>query len=99
MLPCGRQRARHDGGTLLCVIIQESVMYEEPYKWVEAVGNRRQYLDEQFIHGTPVLALPYVPGFWLLTVTKGRRNQKKIYDGLALGGMGHPADLEKLRSR
>ena len=23
-------------------------MYEEPYKWVEAVGNRRQYLDEQF---------------------------------------------------
>lgn len=26
-------------------------MYEEPYKWVEAVGNRRTYLDEQFREG------------------------------------------------
>ena len=34
-------------------------MYEEPYKWVEAVGNRRQYLDEQFKQGSPVVALAY----------------------------------------
>ena len=72
-------------------------MYEEPYKWVEAVGNRRQYLDEQFKLGSPVVALAYDAGILLLTVSKGTPKLYEIYDRLALGGMGHPADLEKLR--
>ncbi len=72
-------------------------MYEEPYKWVEAVGNRRQYLDEQFKQGSPVVALTYDSGILLLTVSKGTPKLYEIYDRLALGGMGHPADLEKLR--
>jgi proteasome alpha subunit len=72
-------------------------MYEEPYKWVEAVGNRRQYLDEQFKQGSPVVALAYENGIMLLTVSKGTPKLYEIYDRLALGGMGHPADLEKLR--
>lgn len=72
-------------------------MYEEPYKWVEAVGNRRQYLDEQFKQCSPVVALAYDAGILLLTVSKGTPKLYEIYDRLALGGMGHPADLEKLR--
>ncbi|HEU4684390.1 MAG TPA: hypothetical protein VFS39_07800 [Nitrospira sp.] len=72
-------------------------MYEEPYKWVEAVGNRRQYLDEQFKQGSPVVAVSYDAGIVLLTVSKGTPKLYEIYDRLALGGMGHPADLEKLR--
>lgn len=72
-------------------------MYEEPYRWVEAVGNRRQYLDEQFKQGSPVVALAYETGIVLLTVSKGTPKLYEIYDRLALGGMGHPADLEKLR--
>jgi len=72
-------------------------MYEEPYKWVEAVGNRRQYLDEQFKEGSPVIALTYDAGLLLLTVSKGTPKLYEIYDRLALGGMGHPADLERLR--
>lgn len=72
-------------------------MYEEPYKWVEAVDNRRQYLDEQFRQGSPVVAVPYESGILLLTVSKGTPKLYEIYDRLALGGMGHPADLEKLR--
>src|SRR6476660_7150449 len=72
-------------------------MYEEPYKWVEAVGNRRQYLDEQFKQGSPVVALAYEAGIVLLTVSKGTPKLYEVYDRLALGGMGHPADLEKLR--
>jgi proteasome alpha subunit len=72
-------------------------MYEEPYKWVEAVGNRRQYLDEQFKQGSPVVALAYDSGILLLTVSKGTPKLYEIYDRLVLGGMGHPADLEKLR--
>jgi proteasome alpha subunit len=72
-------------------------MYEEPYRWVEAVGNRRQYLDEQFKQGSPVVAVAYATGIVLLTVSKGTPKLYEIYDRLALGGMGHPADLEKLR--
>jgi proteasome alpha subunit len=72
-------------------------MYEEPYRWVEAVGNRRQYLDEQFTKGAPVVALSYADGILMLTVSRGTPKLYEIYDRLALGGMGHPADLEKLR--
>lgn len=72
-------------------------MYEEPYRWVEAVGNRRQYLDEQFKQGSPVVALTYDGGILLTTVSKGTQKLYEIYDRLALGGMGHPTDLEKLR--
>src|SRR5689334_6187383 len=72
-------------------------MYEEPYRWVEAVSNRRQYLDEQFKQGSPVVALTYETGILLLTVSKGTPKLYELYDRLALGGMGHPADLEKLR--
>ena len=72
-------------------------MYEEPYRWVEAVGNRRQYLDEQFKQGSPVVALTYDGGILLTTLSKGTPKLYEIYDRLALGGMGHPTDLEKLR--
>ncbi|MCE3223855.1 MAG: putative Proteasome, alpha subunit [Nitrospira sp.] len=72
-------------------------MYEEPYRWVEAVGNRRQYLDEQFTKGAPVVALAYADGILMLTVSRGTPKLYEIYDRIALGGMGHPADLEKLR--
>jgi len=64
---------------------------------VEAVGNRRQYLDEQFKQGSPVVALTYDGGILLATVSKGTPKLYEIYDRLAIGGMGHPTDLEKLR--
>ncbi|MFM8551551.1 MAG: proteasome subunit alpha [Nitrospiraceae bacterium] len=72
-------------------------MYEEPYRWIEAVGNRRQYLDEQFKQGSPVVALSYTDGILLLTVSRGTPKLYEIYDRIGLGGIGHPADLEKLR--
>jgi proteasome alpha subunit len=72
-------------------------MYEEPYRWVEAVGNRRQYLEDQFKQGSPVVALAYDGGILLTTVSKGTPKLYEIYDRLMLGGMGHPTDLEKLR--
>ena len=31
-------------------------MTEEPYRWLEAVGNRRDYVREQLKGGSPVLA-------------------------------------------
>ncbi len=72
-------------------------MYEEPYRWVEAIGNRRQYLDDQLEEGAPVVGVAYERGILLMTMSKGTPKLYEIYDRLALGGMGHPADLEKLR--
>jgi proteasome alpha subunit len=72
-------------------------MFEEPYRWVEAVGNRRHYLDEQFQQGSPVVGLSYQDGLLLLTLSRGTPKLYEIYDRIGLGGMGHPADLEKLR--
>jgi len=72
-------------------------MYEEPYRWIEAVANRRTYLDDQFIQGNPLIAVSFAQGILLLTVNRGTEKIYEIYDRIALGGMGHPADLEKLR--
>ena len=72
-------------------------MYEEPYRWIEAVGNRRQYLDDQFKQGSPIVALSYPEGILMLAFGRGTPKLYEIYDRIALGGMGHPADLEKLR--
>ncbi|MBK9307520.1 MAG: proteasome subunit alpha [Nitrospira sp.] len=72
-------------------------MYEEPYRWIEAIGNRRQYLDGQFRQGSPVIGIGWDAGILLMTTSKGTPKLYEIYDRLALGGMGHPADLEKLR--
>lgn len=72
-------------------------MYEEPYRWIEAIGNRREYLDDQFRQGSPVIGIACDAGILLMTMSKGTAKLYEIYDRLALGGMGHPADLEKLR--
>jgi hypothetical protein len=37
-------------------------MYEEPYRWVEAVGNGAVF-GEQFKQGSPVVALTYDEAF------------------------------------
>ena len=73
-------------------------MYEEPYRWIEAVANRRTYLDDQFTQGNPLVAVSFTQGLLLLTVNRGTEKIYEIYDRIALGGMGHPADLEKLRN-
>ncbi|MFO0774432.1 MAG: hypothetical protein U0172_07195 [Nitrospiraceae bacterium] len=72
-------------------------MYDEPYRWVEAMGNRRQYLDDQFKKGSPLVGLSYADGVLLFSVSQGTPKLYEIYDRIGLGGMGHPADLEKLR--
>jgi len=72
-------------------------MYDEPYRWVEAVANRRQYLEDQFAQGSPVVALSCPEGILFLTFSHGTPKLYEIYDHIGLGGIGHPADLEKLR--
>lgn len=72
-------------------------MTEEPYRWLEAVANRREYVREQLKGGTPVLAASLDEGILLLGVGGGQSKVFELFDRHALGGLGHPADLERIR--
>ena len=72
-------------------------MTEEPYRWLEAITNRREYIEDQLTPGLPVVALSANPGILFLTIKTSTPKLFEIYDHLALGCLGHPADIEKVR--
>src|SRR5947207_6232782 len=72
-------------------------MTEEPYRWLEAIGNRREYVREQLKGGSPVFAVTLPEGILLLGVGSGQSKVFELFDRHALAGLGHPADIEKLR--
>jgi len=72
-------------------------MLEEPYRWVEAINNRREYVEDQLAGGSPVVGTMYADGVLLLTATPGPRKLFEVYDEIAFAAVGHPADIEKLR--
>jgi len=37
-------------------------MIEEPYRWVEAIANRREYIETQLAAGSPIAAVSYDDG-------------------------------------
>jgi proteasome alpha subunit len=72
-------------------------MNEEPYRWLEAVANRREYVREQLKDGSPALAASLPDGILLLGVGGGQSKVFELFDRHALAGLGHPADIEKIR--
>jgi len=72
-------------------------MIEEPYRWLEAIGNRREYVIEQLKGGSPVFTVSLPDGILLLGVGTGNSKVFELFDRHALAGLGHPADIEKIR--
>src|SRR6201996_5645746 len=72
-------------------------MTEEPYRWLEAVANRREYVRDQLKGGSPVFAASLRDGILLLGVGSGQSKVFELFDRHALAGLGHPADIEKIR--
>ena len=72
-------------------------MIEEPYRWVEAIANRREYIEGQLAPGSPIAALGYREGILFLTLGQMRQKMFEIYDRIAMGAIGHPGDIERLR--
>ena len=72
-------------------------MTEEPYRWVEAISNRREYIEHQLAGGSPIVALAYADGIAFLTLSRERQKIFEIYDRIAMGAIGHPGDIERLR--
>jgi hypothetical protein len=55
-------------------------MTEEPYRWLEAVANRREYVREQLKGGSPVLAASLPDGILLLGVGGGQSKVFELFD-------------------
>lgn len=72
-------------------------MIEEPYRWVEAIANRREYIETQLAAGSPIAAVGYRDGILFLTLGRTRQKVFEIYDRIAMGAIGHPGDIERLR--
>lgn len=72
-------------------------MFEEPFRWMEAISTRHSYVREKLSSGQPVIAVPYLEGALMLGFSPQAGKIFEVYDRIAMGGMGHPADVEKLR--
>lgn len=73
------------------------MMLDEPYRFAEAVANRRDYIEDQLRGGSPVVGITYADGILLLTMGRGQQKLYETYDRIAMGSVGHPTDIEKLR--
>ncbi|GJL78532.1 MAG: hypothetical protein NPINA01_15210 [Nitrospinaceae bacterium] len=72
-------------------------MFEEPFRWMEAISTRHSYVREKLQGGQPVIAVPYQDGALMLGFSPQPGKIFEVYDRIAMGGMGHPADVEKMR--
>ena len=72
-------------------------MLDEPYRWLEAVNNRRDYIEDQLRGGSPVVGIRYDDGLLLVTIGRGQRKIFEVHDRIALSAIGHSADIERLR--
>ena len=72
-------------------------MFEEPFRWMEAISTRHSYVREKLRKGQPVIGVPYNEGAVIIGFSPQPGKIFEIYDRIALGGLGHPADVERLR--
>lgn len=70
---------------------------DEPYRWLDAIANRREYIRDQLKGATPVFAFSRPEGVFLFGVGTGQSKIFEIYDRQALAAQGHPVDIEKIR--
>jgi proteasome alpha subunit len=72
-------------------------MTDEPYRWLEAIANRREYIRDQLRGASPVFAFSRQEGILLCGVGTGQSKIFEVYDRHALAALGHPVDIEKVR--
>ncbi|NIP75482.1 MAG: 20S proteasome subunit A/B, partial [Xanthomonadales bacterium] len=72
-------------------------MIEEPYRWIEAIRNRREYIETQLERGSPLVLLGFDEGLLLFTLSGETRKLFEVYDRIGFAALGHPADIERMR--
>jgi proteasome alpha subunit len=68
-----------------------------PYDYNEAIGHRKDAIDERLREGSPVVGLAYEGGLLLLTVRRSQRKVYEIYDRQMFSAIGMQSDIENIR--
>ncbi len=68
-----------------------------PFDFNEAIGHRKDYIEERLREGSPVVGVSFDSGLALLTVRGTQRKVFEIYDRIIFGGIGNQSDIEAVR--
>ena len=68
-----------------------------PFDFSEAVGHRRDYIDERLREGSPVVGLATSVGLLIVTVRRSQRKVYEIYDRHMFSAIGNQSDIEAIR--
>ena len=68
-----------------------------PFDFNEAIGHRKDYIEERLREGSPVVGVSFDTGLALLTVRGTQRKIFEIYDRIIFGGIGNQSDIEAIR--
>lgn len=68
-----------------------------PFEFNEAIGHRREYVEDKLREGSPVVGISFDTGLLLLTIRRTQRKVFEIYDRLIFAGIGNQSDLEAIR--
>ena len=72
-------------------------MTDEPYRWLEAVAQRREYVRDQIHDATPVFAVGLPDGILVLGLGTPGTKVFEVHDRHAVAALGHPSDIERIR--
>lgn len=72
-------------------------MVYTPFDFNEAVGRRKEYVEDRLRAGSPVVGVSYPGGVLLLTVRRSQRKVYEIYERVMFAGVGNQADVEAIR--
>ncbi len=68
-----------------------------PFDFSEAVGHRRDYIDERLREGSPVVGIATASGLMLVTIRRSQRKVFEIYDRHMFSAIGNQSDIEAIR--
>src|SRR5579871_1452635 len=68
-----------------------------PFDFNEALGHRKEYIEEGLREGSPVVGLGYEGGMLLLTLRRSQRKIYEIYDRQMFSAIGKQSDIEDIR--
>ncbi len=68
-----------------------------PFDFNEAIGHKKEYIEDNLREGSPVVGLAYQGGLLLLTLRRTQRKIYEIYDRQMFSAIGKQADIENIR--
>ncbi len=68
-----------------------------PFDFSEALGHRKDYIEDRLREGSPVVGIAYDTGLLLFTIRRTQRKVYEIYDRHMFSAIGNQSDIENVR--